>query len=79
MSENGKNVSLIVWHFHTKSGKRKTLSFFQKRRFQSFISEILRVVGLRRSVYINVVLLMNFPEQFKLCFHLKYSSSYEVL
>ena len=46
MSENVKNVPLIVCDFHTKSGKRDTLSFFQKRRFQGFISEILRVVGL---------------------------------
>ena len=72
--------------------------FFQKRRFQAFISEILRVVDLwekssfsfkshgtikmyrtlRLSVYI-VVLLINFPEQFELCFYFKYSRSYKVL
>ena len=71
----------------------------QKRRFQGFISEILRVVSLLRekftffnslgttkisrslrlSVYINVVLLINFPEQFELCFYFKYSRSYKVL
>ena len=94
MSENGKNVPSIVCDFHTndKNGTRDILSFFQKRRFQVFISEILRVVGslgekftflnslettqisrsLRLPVYINVVLLMNFPEQFKLFFYFKY-------
>ena len=61
------------------------LVYSQKQRFQGFISEILRVVGLlgekfifffnslgttkisrslRLSVCINVVLLINFPEQF---------------
>ena len=75
------------------------LVFFQKRRFQGFISENLRVVGplgekftflntlgttkisrsLRLSVYINVVLLISFPEQFKLFFYFKYWRSYEVL
>ena len=72
--------------------------FFQKRRFQGFISEILKVVGLlgeqftffnspgtteisrslKLSVYISVVLLINFPEQFELCFCFKYSRSYKV-
>ena len=72
--------------------------FFQKRRCQGFISEILRVVGLlgekftffnslgttkisrslKLSVYINVVLLINFPEQFELCFYFKDSRSYKV-
>ena len=28
--------------------------------------------SLKRSVYINVVLLINFPEQFELCFYFKY-------
>ena len=46
MSENDKSVPLIVCNFHTKCGKMNTLSFFQKRRFQGFISEILRVAGL---------------------------------
>ena len=45
MSENDKNVPSIVCDFHTKWGKRDILSFFQKRRIQGFISEILRVVG----------------------------------
>ena len=31
------------------------------------------------SVYINVVLMINFPEQFELCFYFKYSRSYKVL
>ena len=99
MSENVKNIPLIVCDFHTKRGKRDTLSFFEKRRFQGFISEILRVVGLlgekftfsnsfgttkisrslKLSVYINVVLLINFPEQSELCFYFKYSRSYKVL
>ena len=34
--------------------------------------------SLRLPVYINVVLLINFPEQFELCFHFKYSRSYKV-
>ena len=34
--------------------------------------------SLRLSVYINVDFLMNFPEQFELCFF-KYSRSYKVL
>ena len=73
----------------SKNDKRGTHLVFQKRGFQGFISEILRVVGLlgekfiffdslettkisrslKLSVYINVVLLTNFPEQFNLCFH----------
>ena len=91
MSENDKNVPIVICHFHKICGKRGTL--FQKRRFQGFISEILRVVGLlgekftffnslgttkisrrlRLSVYINVILLINFPEQFELFFYFKYS------
>ena len=35
--------------------------------------------SLRLSVYINVVLLKNFSEQFELCFYFKYSGSYKVL
>ena len=31
------------------------------------------------SVFLNVVLLINFPEQFKLFFYFKYWRSYEVL
>ena len=89
MSENVKNVPLIVCDRHTKCGKRDTLKNFQKRTFQGFISEILRVVGLlgenftffnslgttkisrslKRSVYIDVVLLINIPEQFESCFY----------
>ena len=46
MSENDKNVPLFVCDFHAKGGKRDTLWFFQNRRFQGFISEILRVIGL---------------------------------
>ena len=46
MCENDNNVPLIVCDFHTKWGKRDTLSLFKLGRFQGFISEILRVVGL---------------------------------
>ena len=46
MSENDENVSLIVCDSHTKLGKRDTFILFKKRRFQGFISEILRGVGL---------------------------------
>ena len=34
--------------------------------------------SLKFSVYTNVVLLTNFPEQFELCFYFKYSRSYKV-
>ena len=44
MSENDKNVPLIVCDFYTKS--RGTHIVFQKRRFQGFICEILRMIGL---------------------------------
>ena len=74
----------------TRNEVRGTHLVFSKRRFQGFISEILRVIGslgekftflnshgttkisrsLRLSFYINVVLLINFPEQF-----LNYSST----
>ena len=33
--------------------------------------------SLRLSIYINVVLLINFPEEFKLCLYFKYSRSYK--
>ena len=46
MSENDENVPLIICDFHAKWAERDALSFFQKRRFQGFISETLRVVGL---------------------------------
>ena len=46
MNENDKNVPLIVCDFHTNEVRGTHLVFFQKRRFQGFISEILRVVGL---------------------------------
>ena len=35
--------------------------------------------GLKLSVYINVVRMINFTEQFELCFYFKYSRSYIVL
>ena len=79
-------------------GQEGNTQLFQKRRFQGFISDILRVVGLlgekfnffnslttkisrnlRLSVYVNVVLLINFPEQFELCFYVEYSRSYKIL
>ena len=34
MSENYKNVPLIVYDFHTKRGKRDTLSFFRRGDFK---------------------------------------------
>ena len=43
--ENDKNVPLIVCEFQTKCGKRTHLAFW-KRRYQGFISKILKVVGL---------------------------------
>ena len=98
MSENDKNVPLIVVTF-TRNEVRGTHLVSYNRRFQGFMSELLRVVGLlgekftffnslettkisrslRLSVHINVVLLINFPEQFELCFFFKYSRSYKVL
>ena len=82
----------------TRNEVRETHLVFQNRRFQGFMSGILRAVGLligtftffnslgttkvskglRLSVYINVVLLINFPGQFELCFYFKYSGSYKV-
>ena len=90
-------LQLFVTFTQNDRGKRETLSFYQKRRFQGFISDILRVVGplgekvnffnslgttkifrsLRPSVCINVILLIQFPEQFELCFF-KYWRSYKV-
>ena len=35
--------------------------------------------SLRLPVYINVVLLINFPEQLELCVYFKYSRSYKIL
>ena len=35
--------------------------------------------SLKRSVYINIVLLIHFPEQFESCFYFKYSRSFKVL
>ena len=44
VSENDKNVPLIVFHFHIKEIRGTYLSFFfQKEKFQGFISEILKV------------------------------------
>ena len=80
---------LLSFVTFTRYELRGTLLVFQKRRFQGFISEILRVVGLlgekftffyslgttkiskilRLSGYINVVLLISFPE------HLNYAST----
>ena len=39
---------------------------------------LLGRLSLRPSVYINVVLLINFPEQFELSFYFKYSRNYKV-
>ena len=64
MSQNDKNVPLIVCDFHTKGGKKDSLGTTKISR------------SLRLSVHINVI---NFPEQFELCFYFKYSKSYKVL
>ena len=50
MSENDKSVPFIIFDFHMKRGKRTHL-VFSKRRFQGFVSEILRVVGLLGEKY----------------------------
>ena len=91
-------VYLYSFVTFTRNEVRGT-QFFQKRRSQGFISEILKVIGLlgekltffnslgttkisrslRLPVCINDVLLINFPEQFELCFYFKYSRSYKVL
>ena len=92
-NKNDKNVPLIVCDFHTKWGKRDTLSFFKRLDFKvSYLK--LRVAGLSGEkftfstplgqpkfpgildfVYINVVLLINFPERFESCFYFEYSRS----
>ena len=45
MSENDKKVLLIILGFPTKYGMWDILRDFQKRRFQGFISESLRMVS----------------------------------
>ena len=62
-----------ISRFHIESGGSlgRKVHFFQLRT-----TKISR--SLRLSVYINVVLLINFPEQFELCFYFKYSRSYKV-
>ena len=45
-SEIDKNVHSMHCGFHTRRGRWDTLTFFQKKRFQGFISEILRVTSL---------------------------------
>ena len=52
MSKNDKDLPLIICDFHTVSGKSGTLSSFQKRRFQGFISEILSGRSLGRKVQV---------------------------
>ena len=47
MSENDKTVHLIVHDFHMKRSRYVGYTkVFQKRRFQGFLSEFLRVVSL---------------------------------
>ena len=96
--EIDNNMHSVHCGFHTKRCRWDTLSFFQKRRFQGFISEILRVINLLREklflkslettepfrifrlfIYIHVVLPVNFPEQFGVCFYFKYLRSYKDL
>ena len=81
MSENDKNVFLIVCDFHTKLGKMNAFSFSKEEisKFHIWNFESGRSTGrtvhfltlLRQpkfpgvfSVHIDVVLLINFPEQF---------------
>ena len=54
-------------------------SYERKVHFLQLAQDSQNFQGLRFSVYINVVLLINFPEQFELCFYFKYSRSYKVL
>ena len=73
----------------TRNEVRGTHSFFQKRRFQGFISDILRMVGLLGETFTFSTPLgqPNFQESqtnsnsinFELCFYSKYSRSYKVL
>ena len=89
ISENDKNMPLIVCNFTQNEVKGRHLVFSK----EEISSEILRVAGLlgdffslkslgtskisrslRLSEYINnVVLLINFPEQLKLWFYFKYN------
>ena len=65
------------------------LVFFQKRRFQGFISDILRMVGLlgEKFTFSTPLGQPNFQEShtnsnsinFELCFYSKYSRSFKVL
>ena len=91
MRANDKNVPLIVCDFHMKWGKRERFQGFifeilrvvdllgEKFTFFNSLGTTRISRSLRLSVYINVVLLMNFQEQFELCFHFKYLRSYKVL
>ena len=50
-SETDKNVHSMYCGFHTKRG-RPDLQFFQRRRIQRFIFEILRVISLLEEKFI---------------------------
>ena len=47
--------------------------------FPNFLERTKISTILRFSAYIDVVLLINFPDQFEFWFHFKYSRSYKIL
>ena len=52
MSENYKNVPLIIFDFSPNEVRGTHLVFFRKMRFQGFISEIFSVVSLLREKFV---------------------------
>ena len=86
ITENDKNVPLSFCDFHTNEvrGAHLVFSRFHSRTFESGKSLGRKVHFFQlpwgnqnlmefQTLYINVVLLLNFSEQFELCFYLKYS------
>ena len=88
MSDNDKNVPLIVYDFHTKWGKRDTISFPKEiSRFHIWSLESGRSLG-RKVPFFEIPWdnqdfqeskTLNFQEQIELCFYFKYSRSYKAL
>ena len=92
-------IKTYISSFVTFVTRNEVRGALQKRRFQGFMSETLRVIGLlgekimffkshrttkisrtlKVPEYINVLLLINFTEQFELWLYFKYSRSYKVL
>ena len=78
MNENDKKVPLIVVAF-TKNGVCETHLVFSREENGKSLGKKVHFFGplgatkistvFRLSVYIHVVLLINFPEQFELCFY----------